>query len=420
MSEDGVLLSPYRSIHAGPFMYKKIVLGVSGGIAAYKSAELVRLLRGMGCEVRVVMTACATQFVTPLTFQALSGQAVTVSQTNHFSTDAMDHIALARWADSVLIVPATANILAKIAYGLADDVLTTLCVANERPLLLAPAMNRAMWHHVTTQENLARLVQRGVFIIEPIAGLQACGEEGLGCLPDPAAIVASLKNFSDQRTSLKGIRFLITAGPTQEPIDPIRYLSNRSSGKMGYALAHAVLERGGEVTLVSGPTQLNPPVRAKHLSVRTAHHMHEKVMEEVSQCHIFISTAAVADYTPEEVGLQKLKKGNHALSIRLKPTVDILKAVTHLRNPPFTVGFAAETERLEEYARKKWAEKKLDMLAANDVSSEEVGCEVDENALWVIWKEGECLLPRQSKLSLAHALLTQIQRCWEMAKVFRE
>lgn len=386
---------------------KRILLGVSGGIAAYKSAELVRRLREAGAEVRVVMTAGATRFITPLTLQALSGQTVRTELFDAEAEAAMGHIELARWADAVLIAPASANTLARLAQGLADDLLSTLCLATRAPLLVAPAMNQAMWDNAATQSNLATLRARGVRVCGPAVGSQACGETGPGRMLEPSELVADVARVF-ATGSLAGLRVLITAGPTREAVDPVRFISNRSSGKMGYAVAAAAAEAGASVTLVSGPVALPAPERVECVPVETAAEMHAAVMQRVIDCDIFIGAAAVADYRPQTVADHKLKKKAAALRLDLERTTDILAAVAALRPAPFTVGFAAETERLAEHARAKRMAKSLDMIAANWVNVPGQGFEADANALTLFWEGGECELPHASKQQLARALIEQI------------
>jgi phosphopantothenoylcysteine decarboxylase/phosphopantothenate--cysteine ligase len=386
---------------------KRILLGVSGGIAAYKSAELVRRLREAGAEVRVVMTAGATRFITPLTLQALSGQPVRTDLFDAEAEAAMGHIELARWADAVLIAPASANTLARLAQGLADDLLSTLCLATRAPLLVAPAMNQAMWENAATQANRATLRARGVRVCGPASGSQACGETGPGRMLEPPELVADVAQIF-ATGALAGLRVLITAGPTREAIDPVRFISNRSSGKMGYAVAAAAAEAGARVALVSGPVALPAPERVECLQVETAAEMHAAVMRRVTECDIFIAAAAVADYRPQTAAEHKLKKKAAALHIDLERTADILAAVSALHPAPFTVGFAAETERLAEHARAKRMAKSLDMIAANWVNVPGQGFEADVNALSLFWEGGECELPRASKQQLARALIEQI------------
>lgn len=383
---------------------KHILVGVSGGIAAYKSAELVRLLRKQGCEVRVVMTESATQFISPLTFQALSGNPVHTELLNVDAENAMSHISLARWADVLLIAPATANIIAKCSHGLADDLLSTLYLAAECPVYIAPAMNQAMWHKAVTQETIAKLKAHGVTIINPEQGEQACGETGLGRMAEPATICERLLTLPIV-PCLQGLRVLISAGPTREPLDPVRYITNRSSGKMGYALARAAVQAGAKVTLVSGPVNLVAPDSVELLQVETAAQMYAAVMELVPHCELYIGAAAVADYSPITTESQKIKKQAQQTTIILQKTNDILASVAQLNTPPFTVGFAAETDHLESYAQKKLQEKNLDMIAANWVGREHGGFDSEQNALQVFWKTGQKTLAMMDKTKLAEQLI---------------
>ena len=411
---------------------KRVLLGVSGGIAAYKSAELVRRLREAGAEVRVVMTAGATRFITPLTLQALSGRPVRTGLFEVEAEAAMSHIELARWADAVLIAPASANTLARLAQGLADDLLSTLCLATRAPLLAAPAMNQAMWEHPATRANLALLRERGVRILGPASGSQACGEIGPGRMLEPDELVAGLAT-TFAPGALAGLRVLVTAGPTREAIDPVRFISNRSSGRMGFAVAGALALAGAEVTLVagpvtlptpagvrrvdvesaaemlaSGPVALTPPDRVDCIRVETAAEMHAAVLGHIADCDIFIGAAAVADYRPGAPAAQKLKKRSPLLRLDLERTTDILAAVAARHPAPFTVGFAAETERLAEHARTKRMAKSLDMVAANWVNVPGLGFDADDNALTIYWEGGECDLQQASKTQLARALIAQI------------
>lgn len=386
---------------------KHILLGISGGIAAYKSADLVRRLREAGAEVRVVMTEAAQELITPLTFQALSAYPVCVDWQQATSNFAMDHIALARWADVVLIAPATADCLAKLAHGLASDVLTTLCLATKAPLAVAPAMNQQMWQHPATQANVQCLLKRGVRLFGPGSGSQACGDEGLGRMLEPLQLVTELAGLF-AGNDLQGLRFMVTAGPTQEAIDPVRYISNHSSGKMGYALAQAAANAGAEVTLISGPTQLCCPSKVTCVPVVTAEQMHAAVMARIAACDIFIAAAAVADYRCATVAGQKLKKSPGNLELTLTPNPDILAAVSKQTNPPFTVGFAAETENLAEHALQKLQAKHLDMIAANNVADPDTGFGSEQNALLVLWEGGQQEFSLRPKAQLAMDLLKLI------------
>lgn len=383
---------------------KRILLGVSGGIAAYKSADLVRRLRERGADVQVVMTRGAEQFVTPLTFQALSGKPVHTRLLDHDSEAGMGHIALARWADLILIAPASANLLARLAHGMADDLLTTLCLAADVPLLVAPAMNQQMWSAAATTENVATLVRRGVGMLGPARGDQACGETGPGRMLEPLDIVRAVENRF-RSAVLSGTRVLVTAGPTREPIDPVRFISNHSSGRMGFAVANAALEAGAEVTLISGPVSLQPPEQVRYIAVETAEQMQMQVLNALEGIDIFISAAAVADYRSARVARQKIKKGSERLSLDLEKNPDILAMVSSSRKRPFTVGFAAETESVQENALSKLKSKGLDMIAANQVG-EGLGFNTEDNALEVLWQGGGVSLARQSKDKLARRLIT--------------
>ena len=384
---------------------QRILLGVTGGIAAYKSATLVRRLMDEGAEVRVVMTSGAEAFITPLTFQALSGNPVHTDLLDPAAEAAMGHIELARWASLILIAPASANTIARLAHGLADDLLGTLCLASEAPLVIAPAMNRIMWSHAATQQNIDTLHARGVRTLGPGVGSQACGETGAGRMLEPEEIVAHLGGTNN--SALAGKRVLITAGPTREPIDPVRFLSNRSSGKMGYAIAKAARELGAEVTLISGPVNLDTPHGVNRIDVVTAEQMLDSTLEHADSHDIFISVAAVADYRVDKVSKQKIKKSSDDMELKLTRNPDILKSVAALKNKPFCVGFAAETEKVEQHARGKLKKKKLDMIAANHVAQADnpvFGSDV--NALDVYWSEkGHEHIPSDSKLNVARGLL---------------
>ncbi|MCK5524093.1 MAG: bifunctional phosphopantothenoylcysteine decarboxylase/phosphopantothenate--cysteine ligase CoaBC [Thiomargarita sp.] len=388
---------------------KKILLGISGSIAAYKSADLVRRLRDQGAIVRVVMTNAATHFITPLTLQALSGQRVHTDLLDADAEMAMGHIELARWAEVVLIAPITADFLAKLTYGHADDLLSAICLATTAPLIVAPAMNQQMWQSRITQENAERLQQRGVKILGPASGSQACGETGTGRMLEPLELVQFLQN-EFKSGPLQGKKVLITAGPTREDIDPVRFISNRSSGRMGYAIATAAATFGAEVTLISGPVSLSPPQDVQMLSVYSSQEMYEAVMARISTSDIFIAAAAVADYRPVQQASQKIKKNEAHLQLTLERTPDILAQVANLATPPFTVGFAAETEHLADYARSKLEKKKLDMIAANLVGIEGIGFDSEENALSVFWADGCIELPRTYKKMLANQLVEIIMQ----------
>ncbi|MCB1691302.1 MAG: bifunctional phosphopantothenoylcysteine decarboxylase/phosphopantothenate--cysteine ligase CoaBC [Pseudomonadales bacterium] len=390
---------------------KRILLGVTGGIAAYKSAELIRRLQDRGADVRVVMTRAATEFITPLTLQALSGHPVHQDLLNAETESVMGHIELARWADLILIAPASANFIARLAQGHGDDLLTTLCLASESPIAVAPAMNQAMWANEATQENVAALASKHVRIFGPDEGLQACGEVGAGRLLDVDGIVLLTEKVFPSHL-LDGKKVVITAGPTREAIDPVRYISNNSSGKQGYALAEAAIEAGAQVVLISGPTGLPAPDRSRRVDVVSADEMFDAVMKEVGDADIFIGVAAVADYKPVHREEQKIKKGdapsNQVLRIDLIENPDIISGVGHLAGRPYTVGFAAETQNVVEYARKKLTKKNLDMVVANDVSDTSIGFNSDDNRITVLWADREVELPKLSKRNVATRIIELI------------
>ena len=388
---------------------KKVLLGIGGGIAAYKSADLIRRLKERGADVRVIMTQSAMEFITPLTIQALSGNPVASDLLDPAAEAAMGHIELARWADVVLLAPATANLIARINAGMANDLLTTTCLATSAPVIVCPAMNQQMYQNITTQENLANLARKGLIIWQPASGNQACGEVGPGRMQEPTAMAEQLVQFFAPK-SLCGHNVLITAGPTREAIDPVRYISNHSSGKMGYALAQAAAEMGAKVTLVSGPVNLATPLGVTRINVDSAQQMLEAVMGQVEQHDIFIGCAAVADYRIAAVADQKIKKSAEQMQLALVRNPDILAAVAQHAIRPFTVGFAAETNDVEQYARGKLQRKKLDMIAANDVSIQGLGFNADSNALQVFWQDGSQQLPATDKLTLARQLLTLIEQ----------
>jgi len=390
-----------------PLEGRKILLGVCGGVAAYKSAVLLRALQRAGAQVRVVMTRAACAFVAPLTFQALSGHRVFSELLDPAQEAAMDHITLARWADLILVAPATANFMARLAHGFADDLLSTLCLASAAPIALAPAMNQGMWSNTATQANARTLVQRGISLWGPEVGEQACGETGPGRLLEPEAL---LQRVTDYWASgpLEGVRVLITAGGTREPIDPVRYLGNRSSGKMGYAVARALRDLGATVDLISAPVALPPPPGVERISVETASQMHEAVMAKVAACDIFVSVAAVADYRPRRAAEEKIKKDAQSLSLELVRNPDILAEVAARKDAPFTVGFAAETEQLESFAEAKRLAKGVDLIAANRVGIAEGGFESDDNALLLLWSGGREALPSMDKAALARRLAERI------------
>ncbi|MBD8527025.1 bifunctional phosphopantothenoylcysteine decarboxylase/phosphopantothenate--cysteine ligase CoaBC [Pseudomarimonas arenosa] len=394
---------------------KRILLGVAGGIAAYKSLDLVRRLRERGCEVQVVMTEAATQFVTPLSFQALSGHPVRQSAWDQAAEAAMGHIELARWADLIVIAPATADLIARLAAGMGDDLLTTLTLASAAPLCLAPAMNQQMWAHPAVQANLSTLRGRGARIIGPAAGVQACGDIGLGRMLEPLEIVGAIfpsPELQDLAGKLAGARVLMTAGPTLEDIDPVRYVGNRSSGKMGFALAAAAVAAGAEVTLVAGPVQLATPAGVRRLDVRSALEMHQAVFRELPGQDIYIGAAAVADYRPAEPMNCKRKKSGDEWQLRLTLNPDILADVAARDDRPFVVGFAAETNDVEKHARDKLQRKRLDMIAANQVGLPHCGFESCDNALSVFWPGGGEDIGLGDKQTVARRLLQLIAEQW--------
>jgi len=380
----------------------KVLLGVSGGIAAYKAAELIRRLRADGAEVRVVMTAAAQAFITPLTLQALSGNEIRTDLLDPGAEAGMDHIELARWADLVLVAPATADLMARLAVGLADDLLTTLILATAAPIVLAPAMNHRMWLHPATQESLARLRARGVRILGPAEGDQACGEWGPGRMLEPWEILGTLPLRAGSQ--LAGRRVMVTAGPTREALDPVRYIGNRSSGRMGYALARSLVARGADLVLVSGPSTLSAPSGVDLVRVESALEMEAAVMGRIAACDLFVAAAAVSDYRPQAPSGEKIKKDRAELSLHLVKNPDILAQVAALAKGPFTVGFAAETQDLEANALKKLEAKGLNMIAANLVGRERGGFEREENALLVLWPGGRKSLSLMAKGPLADAL----------------
>lgn len=384
-----------------------IVLGISGGIAAYKTPDLVRRLQDAGASVRVIMTPNATRFVTPLSLAAVSGFGVIADSWGDPARGGVDHIEIARWAELLLIAPATANVIAKLAVGIADDALTTYAIAHRTATMVVPAMNTGMWLHSTVQENLERLRSRGVITLDPDSGLLACGDEGVGRMPDVAAIVEQVRAFFGAR-DLEGKRVLVTAGPTRESIDPVRYISNRSSGKMGYALAQAARMRGASVTLISGPTSLSAPQGVEVLRVTTAAEMYDRVLASVDSHDVLVKAAAVADFTPADPEAQKIKKGpgTDSLVLTLKKTPDILEAISKREKRPFTIAFAAETENVDEHARAKLAAKRVDLIVANDVSDPSIGFDSDQNAVTLIDRSGSSTaVERASKITIANRIL---------------
>jgi len=382
----------------------RVLLGLTGGIAAYKAAELCRLLIKGGADVRVVMSAAAERFITPLTMQALSGQAVASDLWDRAIDNAMGHIELSRDRDLIVVAPASADFMAKVAHGLADDLLSTLCLARECPLFLAPAMNRQMWEHPATQRSVELLRKDGVTLLGPASGDQACGEVGQGRMLEPEELASHVVTALGPKL-LPGVRMLVTAGPTFEAIDPVRGITNRSSGRMGYAVAQAGLEAGAVVTLVSGPTSLVPPAGARVIAVNSAQDMLQAVNACVDATDIFVSVAAVADYRVRAASQRKIKKSEQALTLELEPTVDILQSVSMRPSPPFCVGFAAESHNLEQFAQDKRARKKLPLLAAN-IAQDAIGAE--DNALILFDEAGRHPLPRGPKIEQARLLIQHI------------
>jgi phosphopantothenoylcysteine decarboxylase/phosphopantothenate--cysteine ligase len=385
----------------------KIILGVGGGIAAYKSAELARILMQQGHQVQAVMTAAAEEFVRPLTFAALTGRKVL---TNLFAIEsAIEHISVAQEHELLAVAPATADLIAKMAHGLADDFLTTLCLAFTGPVVVAPAMNVNMWQHAATQANLETLRQRGYRVVEPGSGYLACGMTGPGRLAEPEEIVAAIESEARKRHDLEGETVLITAGPTQEPLDPVRYLTNRSSGKMGYALAEAAAARGAKVVLISGPVHLAPPRGVEVIPVRTAAEMRAKVMENLGPAHIVIKAAAVADFHLSKVPEQKVKKTAARISLELDPTPDILAELGRKKDDRLLIGFAAETQNLAQEARRKLESKNCDMVVGNLVGGADVGFESDQNEVILVLRTGETIpLARASKREIADRIFDQV------------
>ena len=383
-----------------------IVLGITGGIAAYKAPDLVRRLKERGADVQIVMTASAAEFVTDTALQAVSGRPVRSNLWDKEAERAMSHIELARWADVILIAPATAEVMARIVSGGAPDLLTTICLATEAPLAIAPAMNHVMWNNPATQANRKTLEERGVHILGPDIGSQACGETGAGRMLEPGALAAAVSDLgvSHGEGLLAGRKIVITAGPTREPIDPVRYISNRSSGKMGYAIARAAVAHDARVTLISGPVDLPEPPGVEIIRVTTAQDMYDATHEVVGDADIFIAAAAVADYRPATLSEQKIKKTEENMTIELVRSPDILASVAALDDGPFTVGFAAETQHVDTYARGKLENKKLDMIIANRVGVD-LGFDRDENAVNVFWGDGEKRFPKTDKSALANELV---------------
>lgn len=394
---------------------KRILLGLTGSIAVYKSADLVRRLREVGAEVRVVMTENSKRFITPLTMQAVSGNPVHDDLFDLHAEAAMGHIELARWADVILVAPATASFMARLADGNADDLLTTICIASPAPIMLAPAMNQGMWQHVITQENLQSLQNKGVHILGTNQGSQACGDIGPGRMLEPKEIREKLNELFATGT-LAGVKVLITAGPTHEAIDPVRFISNGSSGKMGYALAEAAREAGAIVTLISGPVSLRAPERVECVSVVSAQDMYDEVMRKVSDCDIFLAVAAVADYRSKTVAEQKIHKTETAMQLALERNPDIVASVGKLTKKPFIVGFAAETENLIAQAKEKMQRKNMNMIIANQVGKD-MGIGSEDNAVTVISADEQITLPAMHKNKLARKLIAMIAEAFKKDEI---
>ena len=388
---------------------KKIVLGISGGIAAYKIPELVRRLKEQGADIRVVMTEGAKAFITPLTLQAVSGNAVADSLLDTAAELAMGHIELAKWADLIIIAPATADIIARITAGMANDLLTTICLATSAPIAIAPAMNQQMWHALATQANIKTLNERNVQIWGPGSGEQACGDVGLGRMLDVDELVTLASDFCTDK-NLQGQHWVITAGPTREAIDPVRYISNHSSGKMGYAIAQAALRAGAKVTLISGPVNIKAPVGSQLITVNSADEMHEQALKFAPKSTVFVACAAVADYRVAHIATQKIKKSNDAMQLELVKNHDIVADVASLDNKPFMVGFAAETQNIEQYARGKLIRKNLDLIAANDVAKLGQGFNSDDNALTLYSAIDKTDIPLANKQIVAQKLVSLINQ----------
>jgi phosphopantothenoylcysteine decarboxylase / phosphopantothenate---cysteine ligase len=413
-----VYLSPSRPVAVSPSHFMKVLLGVTGCIGAYKAAEILRGLQRRGVQIRVVMTRHATEFVRPLTFEALSGQPVIVEMFDRPNYATIEHIAVAREADLLLVAPATANTIAKFAHGVADDFLSTVYLSNTNPVLIAPAMNVEMWNHAATQDNIKILRERGVSFVAPGVGYQACGEVGMGRLAEPEEIVERALEILKSRISdlksrdLAGERVMVTAGPTIEDLDPVRFIANRSSGKMGYAMAEAARDRGASVVLISGPVNLPPPENVETVSVRSTREMFEAVMSRLQDVTVFIGSAAVADFRPARLAEQKIKKdGRRKITLELEETEDIIAAVGAAPNRErrIVAGFAAESQSLLEYAERKLQEKGLDLIVANDITRADAGFGVETNAATILKRDGSRVeLPLQSKRALADRTLDEI------------
>ncbi|GFN46261.1 bifunctional phosphopantothenoylcysteine decarboxylase/phosphopantothenate--cysteine ligase CoaBC [Candidatus Regiella insecticola] len=393
---------------------KRIVLGISGGIAAYKCPELIRRLRERGAQIRVVMTEAAHSFITALTLQAVSGYPVHDNLLDSSAEAAMGHIELAKWADLIVIAPASADLLARIATGMANDLLTSLCLASAAPIALVPAMNQQMYRASVTQDNIKLLAKRSLIIWGPDSGSQACGDTGPGRMLEPDSIVDLTQAHFASRQDLKHLHIMITAGPTREALDPVRFISNHSSGKMGFAIAQAAVDRGAQVTLIAGPVNLVTPPGVKHIDVTCALEMQHVVQKNVATQHIFISCAAVADYRAVQISDKKIKKQPEEISLRMVKNPDIVAGVAAMvKNRPFVVGFAAETDNVEKYARQKRIQKNLDLICANDVSLTGHGFHSDTNALHLFWQSGDKYLAHSDKFSLSQRLIDEIVNLYE-------
>ncbi len=397
---------------AGKLTNRRILVGISGGIAAYKSAELVRRLIDLGADVRVAMTKAAQEFITPLTLQALSGKPVSTDLLNTEAEAAMGHIELARWADLIVIAPASADIISRLAKGAGDDILTTLCLARRCPLAIAPAMNQAMWHNSSTQDNLATLQKHNIHQFGPDKGGQACGDIGFGRMSEPNELAQEVCQLFKTRT-LEGKKVVITAGPTREAIDPVRYISNYSSGKMGYALAQAAAEAGARTILISGPTNLATPEHVECISVVSADEMLEACMNQVYEshtpCDIFIASAAVADYRPVDIAQQKIKKTDQdTMMLKMIKNPDIVASIANRTDSPLMIGFAAETQNVLENAQSKLLKKQLDLVVANDVSKTNIGFNSDDNAVTIITKDAVTEVPEKSKVQIAADIIDYV------------
>jgi phosphopantothenoylcysteine decarboxylase/phosphopantothenate--cysteine ligase len=391
----------------GQLFNRNVLLGVTGGIAAYKSAQIVRDLQTAGANVRVVMTRGGREFITPLTLQALSGNPVHLDLLDTEAEAGMGHIELARWADLVVVAPASADFISRLAQGRADDLLSTLCLATVAPLLLAPAMNQGMWRDSATAANIKLLQERGIAMLGPADGSQACGDIGPGRMEEPASIVARARGMFDTGL-LDGLRVTVTAGPTREALDPVRYISNHSSGKMGFAIARAAADAGARTTLISGPVYLESPDRVRRIDVISAQDMHTAALSALDECDIFIGCAAVADYRPAASAVQKIKKSAQSMDLTLVRNPDIIAAVAAHQQRPFTVGFAAETQDVENYALEKLQHKKLDMIVANDVSGDHAGFNSENNAATILWQGGRREIDLTTKHLLARILIEVI------------